>query len=222
MSPLDLIWGIVLLLDFRRRTYWGMSTQYWQCFVVCHPSTENVAIHQNLRVLHLCWYDDLSSWLYKSQQVNLSSQLDKTCQVITCQVIRRGARGQNDKSTCQVNMTSWLVCRVELVTAIRTCHLQKKLPASAGQKKLRIASASEQVFARFSSHFLACSSLSKMSFFRMDKMWNMTVTWPPTHIFSTVQTVTNILLTGTTELTKHGNEDDQIWWCFLILTKIHR
>ena len=124
MSPLDLIWGIVLLLDFRRRTYWGMSTHYWKCFVVCHPSTENVAIHQNLRVLHLCWYDDLSSWLYKSQQVNLSSQLDKTCQVITCQVIRRGARGQNDKSTCQVNMTSWLVCRVELVTYKKNCRRQ--------------------------------------------------------------------------------------------------
>ena len=37
----------------------------------------------------------------------------------------------------------------------------------------------------------------------------MIVTKPPTHIFFTVQTVTNILLIGTTELIKHGNEETE-------------
>ena len=67
-------------------------------------------------------------------------------QVISCQVIWREAREQGDKSTCPVNLTSWLVCQVELVTACGTCHLRKKM---------RIASASEKVFAKFSGHFLS-------------------------------------------------------------------
>ena len=41
-------------------------------------------------------------------------------QVTTCQVIWRGARVRGD------NLSSWLVCQVELVTASRTCHLRKK------------------------------------------------------------------------------------------------
>jgi len=106
------------------------------------------------RVLHLCWYDDCSSWLDKS-----------TWQVITCQVIWRGARGRGDKSTCQVNLSSWLVCQVELVTASGICHLWRKVAASAGNFFLRIASASEKVFVRFFGPFFACSSLSKISVF---------------------------------------------------------
>jgi len=72
----------------------------------------------------------------------------------------RGARGQGDRSTCQVNLSSWLVCQVELVTASGICHLQKRI---------RIASASEKVFARFSVLFFARSSLSKSSVFGLTR-----------------------------------------------------
>ena len=64
----------------------------------------------------LAWYDDCSNWFDKS-----------TWQVITCQVNWRGARGQGDKSKCQVNLSSWLVCQAELVNASGLWYLRKKL-----------------------------------------------------------------------------------------------
>jgi len=83
-----------------------------------------------------------------------SSWLDKsTWQVITCQVIWRGARGQGDKSTCRVNLPSWLVCQVELATASWICHLRKKFAGVSRQIFLRIASTSEKLFARFFQSF---------------------------------------------------------------------
>jgi len=125
------------------------------------------------RVLHLCWNDDCSCWPDKS-----------IWQVITCQVIWRLARGQGDKSTCQVNLSSWLVCQVELVTASGVCHflsffLGFRRPnlitneKIACKKNLRIASASEKVFANFSCPFIACSGLSESSVFEWTrcKIW---------------------------------------------------
>jgi len=103
-----------------------------------------------IRVLHLCWYDDYSSWLDKS-----------TWQMITCQVIWRGARKQGDKSTCQVD----LFVKWNLSPQVGFATYERKLPASAGNFLLRIASASEKVFARFFGPFFGCSSLSKISVF---------------------------------------------------------
>jgi len=50
-----------------------------------------------------------------------------------------------------VNLSSWLVRQVELVTASRICHLRK-----AGQKKIGIASALEKMFAGFGLRVLVC------------------------------------------------------------------
>jgi len=57
-----------------------------------------------------------------------------------------------------------------LVTASWTCHLRN----DASKKKMRNASASEKVFARFSGDFLACCSLSKISVFG----WTRCKIWP--------------------------------------------
>ena len=46
-------------------------------------------------------------------------------QVITCQVIWRGVRGQGDKLTSQLvklNLSSWQFCPIVLVTASEICH----------------------------------------------------------------------------------------------------
>ena len=86
------------------------------------------------------------------------------CAVITCPVIWRGVRGQGDKSTCQVNLSSWLVCQVEVVTYEKICR----------QFFLRIAIASEKVFARFFGPFFACCGLSKKRVFG----WTRCEIWP--------------------------------------------
>jgi len=104
----------------------------------------------------LAWYEDCASWLDKS-----------TWQVITCQVIWRG---QGDKSTCQVNLSSWLVCQVELVT----CHVRKKFASQPAIFFLRIAIASKQVFARFFGPFFACCSLFAKRVFG----WTRCEIWP--------------------------------------------
>ena len=101
----------------------------------------------------LAWYDNCSSWLDKL-----------TWQVITCLLNWRGTRGQDGKSTCQVNLSSWLVCQVALVTASGTYE----------KKTLGIASALEEVFARFFGPFCACSSLSKSSVLG----WTRCEIWP--------------------------------------------
>jgi len=73
----------------------------------------------------LAWYEDCSNRLEKT-----------TWQVITCQVIWRGVRGQGDKSTCQVNLSSWIACQVEVVTASGICHLRKKVAGVSRQRSL--------------------------------------------------------------------------------------
>ena len=108
----------------------------------------------------LAWYEDCASWLDKS-----------TWQVITCQVNWRVARVQGDKSTCQVDLSSWLICQVELVIASGICHLRKKLPAIFFWS---ITIASEKVFVRFSGPFFACCSLSKKRVFG----WTRCEMWP--------------------------------------------
>jgi len=78
----------------------GWSFNYYRLYIhICIYTHTSICIYMYIyvRVLHLCWYDDLSSWLDKS-----------AWQVITCQVIWRRARGQVDKSTCQlVKLTSF-------------------------------------------------------------------------------------------------------------------
>jgi len=75
--------------------------------------------------------------------------------------MKRGKR-----AGCRVNLSSQL----DKLTSLSggTCHRKWNLShvkkmTDACQKKLRIASASEKVFARLFGHFLVCSSLSKTS-----------------------------------------------------------
>ena len=90
------------------------------------------------QVPSLAWYQDCSSWLNKS-----------TWQVITCQVIWRGVRGQGDKSTCQVNLSSWLVCQMEVVTASRICHSRKKFRQFVFENRYRVGEGVCEIFRSF-------------------------------------------------------------------------
>ena len=98
------------------------------------------------------------TWQVNLTSHNLSSDL------------KRGKRARR-KSTCQVYLSSWLVCQVELDTASGICDLQKKLQASAGF--FRVAMASEKVFARFFGPFFAFCRLSKKRVFEWTrwKIW---------------------------------------------------
>ena len=118
------------------------------------------------------------------------------------------------KLTWLVNLSSWLVCHVELVTASGTCvgvccfvfiksilgnrygpgvspqvgfvTYEKNLPASAGNffPQNRYRAASEKVFTRFFSPFLAFCRLSKQRVFG----WTRCEIWlsrkPPSTYFS--------------------------------------
>ena len=99
-------------------------------------------------LLHLCWYADLSSWL------------DKTWRVMTCQVIsiERGKR-----AGWQLKLSSQLDKLTSLSSG--TCHRKRNLSHTKINWRrqpaiffLRIASASEKAFARFFGHFVACLS----------------------------------------------------------------
>jgi len=87
------------------------------------------------------------TWQVNLTSYNLSSDLN------------RGKRTRR-KSTCQVNLSSWLVSQVGLVTASGTCHrkwdlspTKKKLPASAGnsffQNRYRVGEDVCKIFRSF-------------------------------------------------------------------------
>ena len=119
------------------------------------------------RVLHLCWYDDLSSWLDK-----LTWQVDLTRYILSSD-LKRGKR-----AGWQVNLSRQLdkLTSLSSGTCHRKCNLlpTKTICRRQPAKKLRIASVSEKVFARFFGHFFACSSLSKVSVFG----WTRCEIWP--------------------------------------------
>ena len=98
---------------------------------------------ENFQGPTLWWWEDCASWLDKT-----------TWQVITYQVIGRGTRGQGDKLTCQVNLSSWLVCQVELVTASRICQLWKKFAGVSRQFFWESLSRWRRCLRDFSVHFL--------------------------------------------------------------------
>ena len=111
------------------------------------------------------------TWQVNLTSYNLSSDL------------KRGKRARR-KSICQVNLSSWLVCQVELVTASGICHLLKKFAGVSRQFFFRIAIASEKLFARFSGPIFACCRLSKKRVFGWTRceIWLSHIT-PRPHLF---------------------------------------
>ena len=97
--------------------------------------------------------------------------------------MKRGKRARR-KSTCPVNLSSWLVCQVELVTASGICHLRKYFAGVSRQIFFRIAIASEKVFARFFGPFFACCRLSKKRVFGLTRCEIWLSHNPPSTSFS--------------------------------------